>query len=130
MIFLDSTYLIGLMIDNDDYHEKAHQLRPVIDRERKLINNTVLVEVLNSLKKNNHKLELDEIMDALLGLDKVVFLTDDDYDESFKLFKYYNLSVNYSDCTILKTMIDNNVSVVVSFDSDFDKINGIRRIYL
>lgn len=130
MIFLDSTYLIGLMIDNDDYHEKAHQLRPVIDRERKLINNTVLVEVLNSLKKNNHKLELDEIMDALLGLDKVVFLTDDDYDESFKLFKYYNLSVNYSVCTILKTMMDNNVSVVVSFDSDFDKINGIRRIYL
>ena len=130
MIFLDSTYLIGLMIDNDDYHEKAHQLRPVIDRERKLINNTVLVEVLNSLKKNNHKLELDEIMDALLGLDKVVFLTDDDYDESLKLFKYYNLSVNYSVCTILKTMMDNNVSVVVSFDSDFDKINGIRRIYL
>ena len=118
------------MIDNDDYHEKAHQLRSVIDRERKLINNTVLVEVLNSLKKNNHKLELDEIMDTLLSLDKVVFLTDDDYDESFKLFKYYNLSVNYSDCTILKTMMDNNVSVVVSFDSDFDKIKGIRRIYL
>jgi len=43
---------------------------------------------------------------------------------------YYNQSVNYSDCTILKTMMDNNVSVVVSFDSDFDKINGIRRIYL
>ena len=38
-------------------------------------------------------------MDALLGLDKVVFLTDDDYDESLKLFKYYNLNVNYSDCT-------------------------------
>ena len=130
MIFLDSTYLIGLMIDNDDYHEKAHQIRPVIDRERKLINNTVLVEVLNSLKKNNHKLELDEIMDALLGLDKVVFLTDEDYDESFKLFKYYNLSVNYSDCTILNTMMDNNVSGVVSFESDFVKINGIRRIYL
>ena len=48
MIFLDSTYLIGLMIDNDDYHEKAHQLRPIIDKERKLINNTVLVEVLTA----------------------------------------------------------------------------------
>ena len=129
MIFLDSTYLIGLMIDNDDYHEKAHQLRPIIDKERKLINNTVLVEVLNSLKKN-HKIELDEIMDTLLNLDQVVFLTNEDYNESFQLFKYYNQSVNYSDCTILKTMMDNNVSVVVSFDSDFDKINGIRRIYL
>ena len=127
MIFLDSTYLIGLMIDNDDYHQKAHQLRPIIDKERKIINNTVLVEVLNSLKKNNHKIE---IMDTLLNLDKVVFLTNEDYNESLNLFNYYNLSVNYSDCTILKTMIDNNVSVIVSFDSDFDKIKGIRRIYL
>ena len=130
MIFLDITYLIGLMIDNDDYNEKAHQLRPIIDQERKLINNTVLVELLNSLKKNNHKIELDEIMETLLNLDQVVFLTNEDYNESFQLFKHYNLSVNYLDCTILKTMIDNNVSVVVSFDSEFDKINGIRRIYL
>lgn len=60
MIFLDSTYLIGLMIDNDDYHEQAHQLRPIIDKERKLINNTVLDEVFNSLKKN--KLELDVLL--------------------------------------------------------------------
>lgn len=118
------------MIDNEDYHEKAHQLRPIIDKERKLINNTVLVEVLNSLKKNNHKIEIDEIMDTLLNLDQVVFLSNEDYNESFQLFKYYNLSVNYSDCTILKTMMDNNVTVVVSFDCDFDKINGIRRIYL
>ena len=88
------------------------------------------MEVLNSLKKNNHKIELDEILDTLLNLDKVVFLTDKDYNESLNLFKFYNLSVNYSDCTILKTMMDNNVSVVVSFDSDFDKIKGIRRIYL
>ena len=88
------------------------------------------MEVLNSLKKNNHKIELDEILDTLLNLDKVVFLTDKDYNESLNLFKFYNLSVNYSDCTILKTMMDNNVSVVVSFDSDFDKVNGIRRIYL
>ena len=78
------------MIDNDDYREKAHQLRPIIDKERKLINNTVLVEVLNSLKKNNHKIELDEIMDTLLNLDQVVFLTNEDYNESFQLFKYYN----------------------------------------
>ena len=72
------------MIDNDDYREKAHQLRPSIDKERKLINNTVLVEVLNSLKKNNHKIELDEIMDTLLNLDQVVFLANEDYNESFQ----------------------------------------------
>lgn len=96
----------------------------------KLINNTVLVKVLNSLKKNDYKIEPDEIVEVLLNRDKVVFLTDKDYGEILKLFKYYNLGVNYYDCTILNTIMDSTLSVAVSFDSDFDKIQGIIRIYL
>ncbi len=29
MIFLDSTYIIGLMIDGDDYHEQAQGIRRI-----------------------------------------------------------------------------------------------------
>lgn len=130
MIFLDSTYIIGLMIDNDDYHDKAHILKSYIKNEKKLINNTVLVEVLNSLKNYNHKLNLNEIKDVLLSYDEIDFLTSEKYNDSFDLFKYYNQSINYSDCTIIKTMVDYNTSIIVSFDSDFDKINGIKRIFL
>lgn len=118
------------MIDNDYYHEKAHILKSYIKNEKKLINNIVLVEVLNSLKKHNHKLTLDEIKNVLLSYDNIDFLTSEKYNDSFELFKHYNQSINYSDCTIVKTMMDYNTNIIASFDSDFDKINGIKRIFL
>ncbi len=128
MIFLDSSYLIGLIIDNDEHHKKAHELRPILEHENKIINTTVLTEVLNSLKKNNYHWDRKKVIQSLLDLEIVTVLSSNDYMESIKLFNYYNHAINFSDCTILKTMQNNHVNKIASFDSDFDKIKGIIRI--
>lgn len=130
MIFLDSSYLIGLIIDNDQHHIKATELKPFLKNEKKIINNTVLVETINSIKRTNHTIATDMIINSILKLDKIDFLSEDDYFKSLELFNYYNQSINYSDCTLLYTMQKNSVNTIVSFDSDFDKVNTINRIYL
>ena len=129
MIFLDSTYLIGVILKKDTYTQKALQLKPVLKNERKLINNTVFTEVLNSLTATNSTYDVDELTELLLSYE-IDFLGPDDYADAAASYKYYNHAVNFSDCTILQTMIKNKVNTIVSFDSDFDKINGIHRIYL
>ena len=53
MIFLDSTYLIGLILKNDSLYYKSHLLKSYLDDENKIINNTVFNEVLNSVTSNN-----------------------------------------------------------------------------
>ena len=130
MIFLDSSYLIGLIIDNDQHHTKAVELKPYLKNEKKLINNTVLVETLNNIKSTNHSIDTDEIVNSILKLDSIEFLTREDYFKSIELFNYYNQSINYSDCTMLYTMQQYSLNTIVSFDSDFDKVNTINRIYL
>ncbi len=130
MIFLDSSYLIGLIINKDKYHQKSKTLKPVLSNEIKVINNTVLVEVLNSLKITNHKTNLDSMINSLLKIDNIHYLNEEDYKKSIELFKFYNQSINFSDCTILSTMLKNNIRNIVSFDSDFDKIKNIQRIYI
>lgn len=130
MIFLDSSYLIGLIIDNDQHHLKATELKPFLKHEKKIINNTVLVETLNSINRTNHTLETESIINSILKIDKIDFLTKKEYFKSLELFNYYNPGINYSDCTMLYTMQANNVNKIVSFDNDFDKVNGINRIYL
>lgn len=35
MILLDSSYLIGLIVDNDKHHKKSHELRPLLTHEKK-----------------------------------------------------------------------------------------------
>ena len=130
MIFLDSSYLIGLIIDNDQHHTKADELKPYLKNEKKLINNTVLVETLNSIKKTNHSIDTDEIINSISKLDYINFLTKNDYFKSLELFNYYNQSINYSDCMMLYTMQQYSLNTIVSFDSDFDKVSTINRIYL
>lgn len=129
MIFLDSTYLIGLILKNDSLYYKSHILKPYLDDENKIINNTVFNEVLNSVTSNNSHYDLNHIKKLLLSFN-IDFLTSDDYLDSFDIFEYYNFSVNFSDCTILNTMQNYNINQIASFDSDFDKIKGVKRIYL
>ena len=129
MIFLDSTYLIGLILKNDSLYYKSHLLKSYLDDENKIINNTVFNEVLNSVTSNNSNYDLNHIKKLLLSFN-IDFLTSDDYLDSFDIFEYYNFSVNFSDCTILNTMQNYNINQIASFDSDFDKIKGVKRIYL
>lgn len=49
--------------------------------------------------------------------------------DALNLNRLYGDAINYSDCTILKTMQDLNINNILSFDSDFGKIKGIERIH-
>ena len=129
MIFLDSTYFIGLILKNDSLYYKSHLLKSYLDDENKIINNTVFNEVLNSVTSNNSNYDLNHIKRFFFSFN-IDFLTSDDYLDSFDIFEYYNFSVNFSDCTILNTMQNYNINQIASFDSDFDKIKGVKRIYL
>ncbi len=91
MLFLDSTFLIGLMIKSDPYYTKSHELSKVIKNEKILINNTVLTEVLNSLKstKNipNYEPKLDNIFKFLFDEVEIEYLTMQNYVSAREMFK-------------------------------------------
>ena len=69
----------------------------------------------------------DKIINFLNSV-TIFYLSEDDYVESFKLLKKYKFDVNYSECTIVTSMIKHNVDYIVSFDNDFDRIKGLYRI--
>lgn len=73
--------MIGLIVDNDKHHKKSHKLRPLLEHETKIINSTVLTEVLNSLKKNNYHWDRKKVIQSLLMLDVVSILSTSDYDD-------------------------------------------------
>lgn len=126
MIFLDSSYLITLMLKQDRNYKKASDLKTTIFNERIIINNTVLSEVLNSFNKYN-SLNLEHNVNNMFKFD-IDYLTEDDYKKALTYYRYYNTAINFSDCTILVTMNKYNTEKIVSFDSDFNKIKGIINI--
>lgn len=66
MIFLDTTYVNGLIIKKDPYKKSSENIKPFLDKEAKATNITVLVEVLNSLKRNNFNGNVEDIVNQLM----------------------------------------------------------------
>ena len=99
MIFIDSSYYIARLIEDDKFHKRAIELEPQLN-EKRYINSTVLNETLNAFGSMGGA-EINE------------------------LFIYYNSSINFSDCTILESMQKLGINKIVSFDSDFSKIKGL-----
>jgi predicted nucleic acid-binding protein len=129
MIFLDSSYLIGLILKNDSYSYNSHHMVHYLEKENKIINNTVFNEVLNSLSSNNFNNDLPYIKNCCFHLILIFWLM---MIIGIRLIflSSINVSINFSDCTILNTMQNYKINKIASFDSDFDKIKGVKRIYL
>lgn len=128
MIFLDSSYLKGLIDVKDTRHRDALGVRESIDdfNEKTVINTTVLVETLNWSVKTN--ILANKIYSDLKCENMLVNLTRDDYLKSLEINCWFGNSINYSDCTIINTMFSMGITKIATFDSDFDKIEGFNII--
>ncbi|WP_407379638.1 type II toxin-antitoxin system VapC family toxin [Methanobrevibacter sp.] len=132
MIFVDTSFLVGLLLTNDVNNHRANELIDFIDKENLIINNTVLTETVNFLskcKKIKQGYIIKESIDIILNSCDIHYLNSNEYNNAIELYLYYNGAVNYSDCTILKSMESLGINKIVSFDSDFDLIPGIKRIF-
>lgn len=129
MIFLDTGFLYSLFNSSEVTHRCALDIYNYFsgDNSIKVINSVVLVEILNKSKKLN--LFPGELFDILNDNTLIMFLSESDLRSTLKLNQDYGNAINYSDCTILKTMGDLGINRIISFDSDFDKIRGIERIH-
>lgn len=85
------------------------------------------MEILNSIKPH-YQIDSTKILNILLNVGEVHFLTEKEYVVAEKMFKYYNYALNYQDCMILKTMQNFQTNQIATFDSGFKKINGLNII--
>ena len=118
-----------MIIKRDSHKEFSNSIKPFLKKETKAINVTVFLEVLNALRRNNYQGDIDEIIQELCNLDVFDRLTCEDYRIALEKFRFYNGSVNFADCTILVTMEKYGITRIVTTDSDFAKIKGLRRIW-
>lgn len=126
--FIDSSFLISLLTENEKNNQHSCEISENIN-EYRVINNIVLSETLNGIRRYEKRVDLNKIYTIINEVMEIKYLKKSDYEEAVNIYGYYNGSINYSDCLILKTMQDNNINKILSYDDDFDKINGLQRIY-
>lgn len=119
MIFVDTNYFLRFLLrDVRNQHEEAKELfLNAADGKLKLTTSTIVFFevywVLNSYYEKS-KLELLEILNKLLKLQFILLNEREILEESLKIFKKSNLSIE--DCYNLSFAKSNNIKIFKTFD--------------
>lgn len=126
MILLETSFLINYYVDKAKHHREAIKIMEKISDKEKIITSMIIFECLTVLRKlNQNNKQVRGVYNNLLNLNV--------YDESI----YYDIAVEnclnndvgFFDNLTHVFMTNEGIKEIASFDSDFDKLNGITRIH-
>ena len=142
-VFLDTSFILGLVNSNDELHENAIKLEEAenILSQDCYINNNVLNEVLTL---TGRKINIDAAEETYYGLiDSFEILNEYNIvnytNKTFDIFKRVvgpnskKTKLSFTDSSIILTMKESNITELISFDQQFkhfDEINLIGPDYL
>lgn len=127
MIFLDTTFVVGLFVSNDDWHDSAVKVYNEIRNEKLVISNLVIAETVTILK---NKLQTKDILEIYRNIPNFFHVVDDNdlYDAAMNEFVKYDSSISFFDAMYVAIMKKEDILKIASFDSDFDKVDNLIRL--
>jgi len=126
MIFLDASYLISLIFEDHDNHEKAKELYGKMKNKEKIISKLVITEVITVLDKKL-KVNRELIKNAYNYLNTDFNIIDDYvfFDNALEqVLKQKHLG--FFDCMYIAIMKKLEIEELATFDEDFNKIKWIK----
>jgi len=120
-IFLDTSFVIALINERDQYYLAAQELVDLYDEELLVTSEPVLFEVANALSRA-YKKEAVRVIETLLESEnvEVVRVTEDLFKRAFLLYKKYeDKDWGLVDCLSFVIMEEKNINEVLTFDRHF-----------
>jgi hypothetical protein len=122
-IFLDTSFVAGLINEKDQYHEEAEALSYKFENSPLITTNAILLEIGSGLAKDYRK-EAVETVSVLRGSKNVEVVQIDDrlLDDGLEIYrKYTDKKWGLVDCTSFVVMWENSITEALTFDSDFEQ---------
>ena len=128
MIYVDASFIIALVIEKDQWHERALALLPKLKSEDKYITEAMIIESLNLIGSCLGG-KVGYSIFKYINDNFIIYRSETLIDESMHYFLKYDGTLSLADCTAINTMKELEITEILSFDEDFDKVKGIVRIY-
>ncbi len=129
--FLDTSFVIALVNDRDQYHERARSLSPVYMRDYLVTTDAVLLEIGNALAKDFRR-EAFEIIEILRGSNKteVVEISRDSFEKGLELYgNRTDKTWGLVDCISYVVKKENGITDALTGDKHFTQA-GFRALML
>ena len=120
-IFIDTSFIIALINERDQYHTQALDLSDLYIEQPVAITDAVLLEIANSLARR-YKNEAIEVIEQFLNSEdvEVIRLTPEIFDRAFELYKTRpDKEWGLVDCVSFIVMQDRHIQEVLTFDQHF-----------
>ena len=115
-------------MSHEQWHPEAVEIYKKIKNSRPVISKLVIAETVTVLK---NKLPTKDIREIYNNIPYIFEVIDDSelYDGAMNEFIKYDSNISFFDSMYVHIMKEKNISEIVSFDSDFDRVNGIIRLH-
>jgi uncharacterized protein len=120
-ILVDTLFVVALVNERDQYHERAAALASRYDGHPLLITDAVMLEIGNALARG-YKAEAVAIIEEFLSADEVqvVELTRDLFAQAFELYRTHrDKEWGMIDCVSFIVMRDAGIRSALTFDRHF-----------
>ncbi|NJD53423.1 MAG: type II toxin-antitoxin system VapC family toxin [Candidatus Methanoperedens sp.] len=127
MIFADSSYFIAIAREKDRWHKDALKVSEKT-RESLLISELIISESITIVGSFEGGKAGKILYEYFIDNCKIEFLNKELMEKAVDTFLKYDGSISLADASSVGIMRKHGIKKIISFDSDFDKVNEIDRI--
>jgi predicted nucleic acid-binding protein len=129
VIFLDSSFIIALADIDDQFHERAVKVLPALESQR-MISDLVISESVTAVGAKLGSKAARDVFENLTydSATKTVYSGRRLYERAMLVYIKYNGNLSFPDSVTVRLMYDQKIKEIVSFDSDFDRVDRIARV--
>lgn len=129
MIFVDSSFFIALVDRKDQWHPAAKALLPGLADEPLLISDLIIAESVTIIGRRSGGKAGEQLYHYFMDNCDLVVTDEKILNGSMPVFLRYDGTLSVSDAVSVFIMKKKNIDRIISFDSDFDKVEGIVRVH-
>ncbi len=122
-ILVDTAYVLALVNERDQYHDRAQELADLFEGHDLLITDAVLLEIGNALARG-FKEQAIEIITYFIESEEVEIFRNSSqiFDKAFALYKKYaDKEWSLVDCISFVVMRERGIKQALTFDRHFEQ---------
>ena len=130
MILVDSSFFIALVDRKDQWHAQAKNHLPSLAGETIIISDLILAEAVTIIGRRSGGKAGELLYHYFIDNCEIVFADEQILKRGMEVFLRYDGTLSVSDAVSVAVMEMKKINRILSFDSDFDKVDGIVRVGL